>query len=75
MLFESEKVKDPVKKDCFGLGFKSVFHVTGKNAFTEAVIYFFLLTAKLATKRPPKRALTPIYTPIHSKTEKSEAII
>ena len=31
MFFESEKVKDLVQKDCFGLGFKSVFHVTGKN--------------------------------------------
>ena len=57
MLFESDEVKDPAKKDCFGLGFKSVFHVTGKNAFTEALIYFFLLTANLATKRPPKTCI------------------
>ena len=30
MLCDSIKVKDPMKVGRFGLGFKSVFHVTGK---------------------------------------------
>ena len=64
MLCESKKVKDPMKVGRFGLGFKSVFHVTGS--------YFFLLIEKLATT---KHALISIYTPIHSKMAKSEATI
>ena len=31
MLCDSIKVKDPMKVGRFGLGFKSVFHVTGKS--------------------------------------------
>lgn len=31
MLQDSIKVKDPMKVGRFGLGFKSVFHMTGKN--------------------------------------------
>ena len=31
MLFDSIKVKDPMKVGRFGLGFKSVFHVTGES--------------------------------------------
>ena len=54
MLFESEKVKDPVKKDCFGLGFKSVFHVTGKNAFTEAEYLFLSLNRKISHQKTLK---------------------
>ena len=64
MLCESKKVKDPMKVGRFGLGFKSVFHVTGS--------YFFLLIEKLATT---KHALISIYTPTHSKMAKSEATI
>ena len=64
MLCESKKVKDPMKVGRFGLGFKSVFHVTGS--------YFFLLIEKLATT---KHTLISIYTPIHSKMAKSEATI
>ena len=30
MLCNSIKVKDPMKVGRFGLGFKSVFHITGK---------------------------------------------
>ncbi len=30
MLCDSIKVKDPMKVGRFGLGFKSVFHLTGK---------------------------------------------
>lgn len=30
MLCDSVKVKDPMKVGRFGLGFKSVFHLTGK---------------------------------------------
>ena len=33
MLCDSIKVKDPMKVGRFGLGFKSVFHVTGKSLF------------------------------------------
>ena len=32
MLCDSVKSKDPMKVGRFGLGFKSVFHVTGKDA-------------------------------------------
>jgi len=32
MLCESLKTNDPMKVGRFGLGFKSVFHVTGKDA-------------------------------------------
>jgi len=32
MLCNSLKTKDPMKVGRFGLGFKSVFHVTGKHA-------------------------------------------
>lgn len=32
MLCDSVKTKDPMKVGRFGLGFKSVFHVTGKDA-------------------------------------------
>ena len=32
MLCDSIKVKDPMKVGRFGLGFKSVFHVTGKSS-------------------------------------------
>ena len=35
MLCESKKVKDPMTVGRFGLGFKSVFHITGKYVFTE----------------------------------------
>jgi len=38
MLCDSVKIKDPMKVGRFGLGFKSVFHVTGKD-----VLYFLLL--------------------------------
>ena len=31
MLFDSIKFKDPMKVGRFGLGFKSVFHVTGES--------------------------------------------
>ena len=74
MLCESKKVKDPMKVGRFGLGFKSVFHVTGTYVFTDRKMgsYFFLLIEKLATT---KHALISIYTPIHSKMAKSEAII
>ena len=34
MLCDSIKVKDPMKVGRFGLGFKSVFHVTG-NVFSD----------------------------------------
>ena len=39
--------------------------------------YFFLLTAKLATKKQNNvpLSLTAINTPVHSKPEKSEATI
>ena len=30
MLCDSNKVKDPMKVGRFGLGFKSVFHITGR---------------------------------------------
>lgn len=33
MLCDSIKVKDPMKVGRFGLGFKSVFHVTGESPF------------------------------------------
>lgn len=33
MLCDSIKVRDPMKVGRFGLGFKSVFHVTGKMLF------------------------------------------
>ena len=38
----------------FGLGFKSVFHVTGTYVFTDRKMgsYFFLLIEKLATTKP-----------------------
>ena len=42
MLCDSIKVKDPMKVGRFGLGFKSVFHVTGESSF----VYFFFLMAK-----------------------------
>ena len=32
MLCDSVKIKDPMKVGRFGLGFKSVFHLTGKGA-------------------------------------------
>ncbi len=32
MLCDSIKTKDPLKVGRFGLGFKSVFHVTGKDS-------------------------------------------
>ena len=35
MLCASKKDKDPMKVGRFGLGFKSVFHVTGTYVFTE----------------------------------------
>ena len=31
MLFDSIKAKDPMKVGRFGLGFKSVFHMTGES--------------------------------------------
>ena len=34
MLCDSIKVKDPMKVGRFGLGFKSVFHVTGEITIT-----------------------------------------
>ena len=37
MLCDSIKVKDPMKVGRFGLGFKSVFHVTGEIT----IFYFF----------------------------------
>ena len=75
MLCESKKVKDPMKVGRFGLGFKSVFHVTGTYVFTEKnrlLSLSFIIIEKLATT---KYALTSIYTPVHSKMAKSEAII
>ena len=42
MLCDSIKVKDPMKVGRFGLGFKSVFHVTGESSF----VYFFFLWLK-----------------------------
>ena len=53
MLCESKKVKDPMKVGRFGLGFKSVFHVTGKYVFTDRKMggYFFLLKEKIASTK------------------------
>ena len=33
MISDSIKAKDPMKVGRFGLGFKSVFHLTGKNFY------------------------------------------
>ena len=35
MLCDSNKVKDPMKVGRFGLGFKSVFHMTGRCVITR----------------------------------------
>ena len=35
MLCESKRVKGPMKGGRFGLGFKAVFHITGKYVYTE----------------------------------------
>ena len=42
MLCDSIKVKDPMKVGRFGLGFKSVFHVTGKFLFELNLINIFM---------------------------------
>lgn len=53
MLCNSIKVKDPMKVGRFGLGFKSVFHVTGKSLFELNEInslmtaFFELIVAKI----------------------------
>ena len=54
MLCASKKVKDPMKVGRFGLGFKSVFHITGTYVFTDRKMgsYYFLLIEKLATTKP-----------------------
>ena len=36
MLCDSIKVKDPMKVGRFGLGFKTVFHMTGTSVLTVA---------------------------------------
>ena len=46
MLCDSIKVKDPMKVGRFGLGFKSVFHVTGESSFE-----YFFPTAKFSHDR------------------------
>ena len=40
MLSDSMKVKDPMKVGRFGLGFKSVFHMTGNPSAIRTVLSF-----------------------------------
>ena len=46
MICDSIKVKDPMKVGRFGLGFKSVFHMTGKLIFIQCT---FRLSAEVYT--------------------------
>ena len=41
MLCDSVKVKDPMKVGRFGLGFKSVFHMTGKDPTAHDEVKLF----------------------------------
>ena len=47
MLCDSIKVKDPMKVGRFGLGFKSVFHVTGGITIIPQLMMLYLKQAEV----------------------------